>query len=300
MKPSQTLIIAGSAFILISAAFSSFSLNLNTAQAQTPDFSSVIIDEVTPAETTDDATSQAADQASIQSTLEQYFREVEAYRTAEGQYGISRQQYYQLNTLAAQEDAINKAKSVLRARAQVLRTYYTYLRLVLENTKGIELAAKEETLEQLELEAENMLVYQERVGSFTRREEVSAEFVVLNQQQTTLQALAFSSQALIKIGQLQIAVDQARATRELVNEWLQQANMSSASKAKKQRGMEEVDSQLQQAENNLDDVSFRWVTRTAKSGFSESSYRQFQSEAEYSYLRLRQALSFLEEIVREQ
>lgn len=267
-------------------------------QAQTPDFSSVIIEEVTVA--TDSAQNAQTDSSQLENLLEQYFREVEEYRSAESRYLVSRQQYYQLNTLAAQEDAVQKAKEVLRSRAQVLRTYYTYLRQVLLNTKGVELAAKEETLEQLELEAENMRFYQEQIGTLTRREEVTTEFAVLNEQQQTLQALAFSSQALIKIGQLQVALDQAYATRELVNQWLQQANITSASRAVKQRGMEEVDRQLQQADNNLDDVSFRWVNRTAESRFTESTYRQFQTEAEYSYLRLRQALSFLEEIVRGQ
>lgn len=258
----------------------------------------MVIEEVTPVAT--DSASNEIDSVQIQNTMEQYFREVEEYRSAEQRYLISRQQYYQLNTLAAQEDAIAKAKEVLRARAQVLRTYYTYLRYVLINTKGVELAAKEETLEQLELEAENMRFYQEQVGTLTRRDEVAAEFTVLNEQQQTLQALAFSSQALIKIGQLQIAQDQAASTRELVNQWLEQASITAASKAKKVRGMEEVDRQLQQAKNNLDDVSFRWVTRTAETRFTEATYRQFQTEAEYSYLSLRQGLSFLEEIVREQ
>jgi hypothetical protein len=275
-----------------------FFLCVGTVSAQTPDFSSVVIEDVTQA--SDSAQTAPDNSAQIQTLLEQYFRNVEAYRSAEDRYLISRQQYYQLNTLAAQEDAILKAKEVLQARAQVLRTYYTYLRLVLINTKGIELAAKEETLEQLELEAENMRFYQERVGSMTRRDEVATEFLVLNEQQQTLRALAFSSQALIKIGQLQVALDQAYATRSLVNEWLQQANITSASRAVKQRGMEEVDRQLQQADNNLDDVSLRWVNRTSESRFTESSYRQFQTEAEFTYLRLRQALSFLEEIVRGQ
>jgi len=280
------------------AFLSFFFLSTVFARAQTPDFSSVVVEDVTPVDT--EAVGTQIDPTKIQDTMEQYFREVEQYRTAESRYLISRQQYYQLNTLAAQEDAIAKAKEVLQARAQVLRTYYTYLRYVLLNTKGVELAAKEETLEQLELEAENMRFYQERVGELTRRDEITVEFTVLNEQQQTLQALAFSSQALIKIGQLQIAQDQAAATRELVNQWLQQASITAASKAKKERGMEEVDRQLQQSKNNLDDVSFRWVTRTADTRFTESTYRQFQTEAEYSYLRLRQGLSFLEEIVREQ
>lgn len=239
---------------------------------------------------------EIADQLS--EITEDYFTQVEEYRDVERRYIIARETYYQNNTLAAQEEAIRQAQFLMIARSTVLETYFEYLQKSLDLTLGIELEDKvlmNNRLATVRTDLEESLV---DAGRDRNRFQINEAFIALNAQQKELTAIAYETLALVKIGQLQNALDQATISREMISSWLEVTQMTEANRIKKQRGLEEVDHLIQSSKNNLTEVNTRWRSLSATNRFSESSYRTFQENSEYTYLQLRQALAFMEEIVR--
>ena len=84
----------------------------------------------------------------------------------------------------------------------------------------------------------------------------------------------------------------------MIGSWLKEAKITEASRVKKQRGLEEVDHLIQSAKNYLTEINLKWRQQSAVGRYMDSSYRSFQENAEYTYLQLRQAHAFFEEIVR--
>lgn len=258
---------------------------------------------------TDDSTAQDseaddanADESDLEDELaeitDDYFTQVEDYRDVERRYIIARETYYQNNTLAAQEEAIRQAQFLMIARSTVLETYFEYLQKSLDQTLGIELEDKvlmNNRLAKVRTDLEESLV---DAGKDRNRFQINEAFTALNAQQKELTAIAYETLALVKIGQLQNALDQATISREMISSWLESAQTTEANRIKKQRGLEEVDHLIQSAKNNLTEVNTKWRLQAGTNRFSESSYRTFQENSEYTYLQLRQALAFMEEIVR--
>lgn len=258
---------------------------------------------------TDDSTAQNtesdganADESDLEDELaeitDDYFTQVEDYRDVERRYIIARETYYQNNTLAAQEEAIRQAQFLMIARSTVLETYFEYLQKSLDQTLGIELEDKvlmNNRLAKVRTDLEESLV---DAGKDRNRFQINEAFTALNAQQKELTAIAYETLALVKIGQLQNALDQATISREMISSWLESAQTTEANRIKKQRGLEEVDHLIQSAKNNLTEVNTKWRLQAGTNRFSESSYRTFQENSEYTYLQLRQALAFMEEIVR--
>jgi hypothetical protein len=267
----------------------------SSVAAQEADFSSQTISEVTPVAST---SAQPNVQEELNTLTQQYFDEVEQYRDVERRYLIARETYYQNNTLAAQDDALRVGQELLRARAKVLETYFTYLQKDLDRTLGVVLNDKVLMLNELERVRSELTESQKNAGTIANRTQLNTTFALLNSQQTDLESIAYETLSLIKIGQIQNAIDQATFTQNMVGQWLAQAQLSAASKAKKERGLQEVEPLIQAAKNNLLEVNERWRNQSAQGRYSQGTYNGFQERAEFSYLQLRQAHTFLDEIVR--
>lgn len=238
-------------------------------------------------------------QANLLAIGQKYFEDVENYRDVEDRYLVARETYYQNNTLAAQTEAIRRAKELLQARIQVLDTYFTYLQHALDQTVAINLDNKQLMSTRLGNIRANLEQFEEQAASANDRLAIEAEFNRLNEQENILQSAAFSTLALIKIGEIQDAIDQSLATQGQVTNWLQEAPITEAQQAKKERGLAEIDLLINRAHNNLIEVRDRWKQQTLNTDYREGTYRSFQTAAEYSYLQLRQALSFMNEIIQD-
>ena len=257
-------------------------------------------EEVTNVTQVSSASAQLDPKEELLQLTQQYYDEVEVYRDIERKYLIARETYYKNNTLSAQEEAIRQAQELIKARAEVLSTYFTYLQLNLKNTLGIELDDKVIMDNKLESIKSDLEESKKDAGRVKSRTQVDQTFTAFNAKQKDLMVNAYGTLALIKIGQIQNAIDQATITREMVSSWLEEANITEASRLKKTRGLGEVDTLIQSSKNNLTEVNDRWRNRMSINQYSEGSYQSFQEDAEYSYLQLRQAHSFLDEIVRSQ
>lgn len=280
-------------FFAVLVAFFSAPAVLSSIHAQE---STLEFETATPAQ---DVSTDAGgvSQAEIDAATASYFTAVEAYRLEENRYNLARDQYYQLNTAAALDEAIRRAKEVLRARAEVLAAYFRYLRLTLQNTKGIDLDDKALADQKLEAQQVAFEEYLLKIPAANDRQQVNALFDELNLTSKNIYASAYGTLILIKIGEIQTAIDTAALLQERTKSALENSEtVSSSTKEIGRRGLEEITTLLQRASNNLFTLREGYQEDLARNTFSESSYRTFQTSAEFSYLQLRQVLEFLREV----
>lgn len=75
--------------------------------------------------------------ADYQQAYSDYTYQYSLYRTADNNYQISKSTYLTYKTLTAQNDAIDKLRATLKARASVMSAYYALLQEKLNSTPGI-------------------------------------------------------------------------------------------------------------------------------------------------------------------
>ncbi len=233
----------------------------------------------------------------IQAATTRYFAAVETYRIEENRYNLARDQYYQLNTLTALDEAIRRSKEVLRARSEVLHAYFSYLRLILENTKGIEINDKINADLDLVRLQEDLETYVLLIPNAQDRQQVNVLFENLNSRSREIQSAAYGTLMLIKIGEIQTAADTAGILQQRTQSAIEQSETLSAAEVEiSTRGMSEISLLLQRANNNTFTLLENYRQQKSRGNFSESGYRSFQSNAEFSYLQLRQVVDYLREI----
>ncbi len=252
------------------------------------------------ADSTLDATpveeAQPDDLSVLQRATEKYFDAVETYRDEERKFLIAREQYYQLNTLNAQDEAIRRGQELLRARAAALRTYFQYLNVIVVRTRGIELDDKNRIILALEDADRALSTYEEGIRSLNSREKVDRHFVLLNNLKPDFYNTAYSALAAIKLGEVQTAIDSSTVLSQDLKAVIESTQLSAAEKALRTRGLEEVERLLQRAKNNRQTQRDQFVRNSIGGNYNEGVYNQFRTDIEFSYTQLRQAHSFLKEV----
>lgn len=235
--------------------------------------------------------------AELEAATDAYFLAVETYRAQETRFSLARDQYYQLNTLAALDEAIRHSREVLRARADVLQSYFRYLRLTLQTTRGIDLDDKSAADAELANWDAVFEQYKGRISAANNREQINAMFEELNARGREVQSTAYSTLILIKIGEMQIAIDTSGLLQEKTRQALDQSQaITAAEKEIALRGLDEITTLLQRANNNNFTLREDFRTQRTRGDFTESHYRSFQTNAEFTYLQLRQVVDYLREI----
>ncbi len=250
-----------------------------------------------PAVRAQEVTEAAVDPSLLEATTKEFFATVEKYRDDEQKFVISRETYFQLNTLAAQDEAIRRGKDFLLSRSELLSTYFTYLHLFLQQTRGVEVGDKTRVLNEIAENLAELAVYKDRIPSLYTRDDVHRHLTQFNQSQRQYLTAAYGALEVIKIGELQTVIDTASVLRQDMEGWVNAANLSAADRAIKLRGLQETDRLLQQARNDLAEI-LATQRKTAGSFVSADSYRTFQTKVDPIYIQIRQAESFLKEIVK--
>jgi hypothetical protein len=226
------------------------------------------------------------------SLAKNYLDTVEAYRQAQKQFELARDQYYQLNTLTAQDEALRRAREMMVAQAQMTAAYFTYLQAIVERTNGINLTDKQPLIENLTAWQVALKDYQDEVPNQVSRVTVDQQIQKFNNWKSNLSKLGTQSITLIKIGEQQTALDTASLLAADMQTWINVENFTNVTKDKKQRGLDEVNNLLQQTRINLAQLRARYATITA----GTSGYDDLQKDFDTSYVLLRQISAFLREV----
>lgn len=262
------------------------------------DTSGILPTETAEATPIDAPVSTGVDASTLENATQSYYSAVEAYRDADERFVLAQSDYYQQNTLASLEEALRRSKDLMRARGTVLETYFTYLQLTLQDTRGLESTDKDAVISQLNFWRNQMFSYRELVPTLESRIQVNDHLQLFNSQESSFLHTAYTSLILTKIGRIQTALDSAMSVRSDLELSIQNSSLSAADKAIKLRGLEEVDQVIQGARNSVLALQIDFRSDSARGSYTRQGYQSFQSDAEYSYLQLRQISEYLKEIAR--
>jgi len=222
-----------------------------------------------------------------------YRGQLDEYRTADRQYQITIEQYKQLKTLAALEDAVQQTHLTMKLRNQVLITYLTLLHFQLQNGTGINLDQKALMLQALNADISRLKTFQEKLEPEANRQaiaQIASEFAILAK---PLENDAYKVQTLLAVGKLQTVFDKTVTLRGEIDDFTGQKQ--DINTTQRQRANQEIKDNLLETKVVIDEV----VTETARpnTDFSRGSFAGLQDDLAQIYAGLSQSLSFLEELL---
>ncbi len=225
----------------------------------------------------------------------QYRNLLEVYRTKRELYTVSVQQYYNLKTLASQEEAVRIGRDLFLTRVDVTLIYLNMLSQALSNRQTIDVQRRNEILGRLTLTMDELKTHRTRVDIATDRLKVDEEALWFSQRQKDYLKLVDLAQSLIKIGRMQESLDEVTQAKERIKNWVQFAPISETRRVEKRRGIDELERTLTAVADSLiganalyEEYSTRSTTETKGSEISETLSK--------GYIKLLQGISFAKEL----
>lgn len=239
---------------------------------------------------------QETHQSEIADLTASYKSYLAQYRNLEGQYQVSVSQYYQVQTLASLEKAVQDVRQTMLIRNQVIDTYLKILRLTLTDTHGVNiddknvainnLSATEKSLENFQSSLENS---QDRVNLQLRIE----EFTGMEEQ---IESVSYHALGLIAFGRLQTSYDQTVSLLSLVNERVEERN-SGVLLSEKQRAIDEIRQKLLTTKALLDE-NYQDGLIKENNEYSSSSYNRLLEDLDDVYVNMLQIHGYIEEVLQ--
>lgn len=225
---------------------------------------------------------------------QKYFRLLEQYRQQEQAYFIAKNQFIQLNTLAAQELAVKETRTLIDIRADVLLTHLDILMLLLQRTTSVPLEYKNPQLVNLGLLKEKLQLHKNRNLATQDRLSLDAEASEFVGMQPEIEQEIYYTLTMIRVGRVQTAIDKLVTVRDAVKTEIESQNMSPSIQAEKTRGFDEIERTLTQV-----NVTFEPIRN---SSLRRENNNSLQAETELSksltptFALINQTVKFLQEI----
>ncbi|HZZ99068.1 MAG TPA: hypothetical protein VFG51_03985 [Candidatus Saccharimonadia bacterium] len=225
-----------------------------------------------------------------------YLDVLTGYRTDEQAFIVSKQQYVQVQTLGNLDAAVKAFKQVQMSRTQTATLYLQTLLSTVSEAKGMDLAKKAIIMQKLNTTLSALLDNQSQVDVATDRVGLEATAKTFAAQQKAFEAVTYETLALLRITQMQSAVDQLSVTSDLIHTQIVARNLDATTMAEKQRGFDEVARTINSVKAAILKANQFHDRVSAQSNYTNSSYNQIVSMLNAGYPQLRQADSFLVEL----
>lgn len=234
-----------------------------------------------------------ANQQQLEELRDYYGDIVLQYRNQERVALIAQNQYEQLVTLSALEEAVVSTKTAMISRDEVLATYVSLLFFELRDTVGVNIVQKSEILTQLEQDFKDLKRHKEIAETATTREDIAdlnEAFAILGPrvQDTTKKAVT-----LITVGRLQTVSDKGIVLTSQIETALSNASLPPAELSKQQRAL-----QVTQQLNEQIKEEFRELYQQLSGTADSSRWGNVQEDVSVIYADLNQLLSYLKELSR--
>ena len=243
-----------------------------------------------------DGSPQTAPQVEI--SRNDYIQKLNDYRIKESQFFVATEQYKQIQTLAALEDAVKASKDVQLARIDTLTAYFQALRDTMVALKGAEVTKKsiqvhalQTTIIELEAVRAQIIKAQDRIAL----DNTSTQYQSRN---VAYIATAYSALSLIKVSNIQSATDQLGFITGQVFDQLQASSPSATVLSEKQRSYDELSRTIADIKTVLVAVMKRVENIDQQNSFNSSSYSQIVDTLGQGFSKLQLAQSFLKEFAK--
>lgn len=232
-----------------------------------------------------------------------YLFQIEQYNKAEDRFELDRAEYYKLQTLASREKAVESSRPYLEARARVLSTYLVALQYLLNQSQGVDIVAKNKTLDKIEEAKTYLRTYINQVPTISEQEEVNVLATSFEVEGTRLIFEAqYRTLSLLAIGPVQNAYDQLELATEDFKENFVSQIPEESQRARIERGLKDVDFHNSQADETLKLVVSQFPDfdeQTSSKVDFQSNYAQNVTNLQKTVASMRQSMRFLKELERQ-
>ncbi len=228
---------------------------------------------------------------------EKYRQQLDQYRNDARLYVIAREQYYQLTTLAAQEDAVQATQKVMLSRLAVLETYVKLLSVTLEDTPGIDITQKATQQGYLATLAAVLQAHQKQVELANDRPSINTVVNSFTNVESQTENSAYITLGMINYGRIQATYDKTVSVKDEIKADVQQNETDALVQASKMRGVEEIERELSAVDTQLAKARLD-VSKMQTGTDAAFTYQNVQTELENIYAALSRSLSLLDEVVK--
>ncbi len=226
-----------------------------------------------------------------------YRDQIEAYRNSDKQFNIAKTHYFNVLTLVSLEELVSYTRTAMSDRLKVLITYLELLSVTLEDTTGVELALKEESLKQLRSTIVTLKLHQEDVALAKDRGTLNQladdfELYVKPYEQVSYRALS-----LIRIGQIQAVYDAATIIDTDIKKSKEGERVGAVVESKRVRAYQEIQRNFTITNDGLIELNDSVISRE-NGNFSRSFYENTLSDLEPIYIQMSRSLDHLEELLK--
>jgi len=233
--------------------------------------------------------------AEIELAKEAYLNQADEYRRMESGYFLSRSTYQQLKTLATLEEAIINLKKVQESRILTLQRFFVALRLLVLDTRGLEVQTKSKQIENIDTALKLLDAAAIELAKANDRITLNQQTVVFEKNQKDLNSIAYSALSFIRIARVQSALDQLGLSAQLVYDDIQHRNLSAGEAAQQQRAYDELVRLIQSMKADLLLVRLN-AERKELASLNPSSYGETLSGLSNVYTNLRRGYEFIREL----
>lgn len=230
--------------------------------------------------------------ANLQAT---YRNELTIYRSDEKTFQVAKDQYYQLLTLASLDEAVKQTRQVMLTRLDVLQAYFAIVRVTFANTKGIDPSVKTSLLANLDALVADLKTHQQQVSAATDRPsllDVATKFSFLSPR---ILYLSDQISDLVTYGNLQTVFDKMSIIKHDFQTQFPQFITDPLLLAQKQRGLDEVQRNLDQINQPL--VKIRTILNPANPNQNLNS-ANLSTDFSTIFGGLSRSESYLQELVK--
>lgn len=232
--------------------------------------------------------------AQAQTSLRDTYRtQLDSYRTRERAYTIAREQYLQLQTLKALEDAVAATRQAMIERADVLITYFELQKAEVETQAGLSAEDRARLLNDLELMIDALSAHREGVVEAQDRAELEFWNVSFTQALPAVESSAYEIQLSLKIARLRAVLDRTLFLRDEVQTYTATAS-SDLKLAQRERAFDEIAISVANTETLLAEVK---TEVNANDAFTKSTASGYSRDLGQVYAGISQLLGFVEEIL---
>lgn len=235
----------------------------------------------------------------LQNLRQQYRTQLGIYRTDERDFTLARDQFNQLQTLAALETVVRATRKVMLSRLDVLQTHLQIVRYILDQTAGIDVAEKNQLLAELDGSLSELRAHQEKVDKAVDRpgvNQVSYEFLTVGGRASTA---SYKGLSYIAYGRLQTVYDKTLAIRDEISQYIETQEANGLRLGERRRALAQTNLSLDDTRGKLAAVrqSFQ-PSRGRESQFTATNYGVTLQSLTAVYADLNRNLTLLREVVK--
>lgn len=235
----------------------------------------------------------------FEQSYQDYLFNYDQYRQTNANYVISRQAYLSYQTLTAKSEAQTKTLHMLKSRDETLKTYLTTLKDKITQQEGLSPTEKESELAQLENEAAWYQDHQERLPSAGTLEDLVDSSQEARQHYRHTESLIYQTLVTILSGKENFwrsqLIDQIKAIKSNLARIKDNGDKETN---KAERWLLEAENRITRSQEKQQKANANLADLNNSSNRNEV-YNQSQFALEESRQYLKEADSYLKEVVRE-